>query len=479
MDFVYQALSVGLVFGLTYLFFTLIGRRSDQLLLTRDKGLEWRQFVTGKFGSVLTIANLFSTVTSLATVYLFFIGSSKLFGYWAFACCVSIVLGGVVTNYFTNRIRLLPRPKVVLASPSQSGAVVASLFWNEDAASKAVSVLVRRVSLLAIAGVIWLEFALFGDITARVMGGGTFYAAVVVWIACFFVVAFTLQFGLRGFVMADLLHSGIIVIGVLMFLLGTLFLYTQSPTLSVSSVLAPIIDTKSLLLFVVHVFIANALLGMMSESHWLRMWVFENKEVQQQVPAQMGTGVVWAALIVVGLIGSSITGKVDTENVGLLLSSLKEVSPVFVMAFWLGGTAALFSTADSQIYGFRLVFSFDTNKGEIPGGSVSVKHPLAVSIGAATLAAAVYLGVRTFAIPFDKIVFVLLPLTLNLLPAFLQLAFGRRVTAMPILISLGGYLSLATAGFFMPEAQLAYSLAAAIVPVIVGATCMVFQKREG
>lgn len=121
MDFVYQALSIGLVIGLTYLFFALIGRRSDQILLTRDKGLSWRHFVTGNFGSVLTIANLFSTVTSLATVYLFFIGSSKLFGYWTLIACISIVLGGHVTNYFTKRIASLPRPKKVLALPSQSG----------------------------------------------------------------------------------------------------------------------------------------------------------------------------------------------------------------------------------------------------------------------------------------------------------------------------------------------------------------------
>lgn len=355
---------------------------------------------------------------------------------------------------------------------------MASLFWDTDANAKTVSALVRTVSLLSIAGVVWLEFALYGDITAHVMGGGVFYAAAVVWIACFIVVAFTLHFGLRGFVMADLLHSGIIVLGILMFLGGTLLIYAQSPTLKAGDVLAPMLEPQSLLLFALHVLIANSLLGMMSESHWLRMWIFEKKEVQQQIPAQLGTALIWAALIVVGLIGSSITGKVDTENVALLLSRLKDLSPVYVLAFWLGGTAALFSTADSQIYGFRLVFAFNTNKGDIPEGSVAVKYPTAISVAIATLSACIYFGVRSFAIPFDKIVFVLLPLTLNLLPAFLQLAFGRRVSAGPILISLAGYLSLAIAGFLTPEAKLAYSLAAAIVPLLVGATCLAFQKKE-
>lgn len=214
VDLVLQLIGVGTVFGFTYVFFTLLGQRKDTLLVTKTEGAQWSRLVSGKFGSALTIANIFSTVTSLATVYLFFIGSSKLFGLWTLVCCLSIVVGGVVTNYFTSRIRSLDRPRAILNSPTQSGAVVASLFWAPDNEAKRVSTLVKYLSLFAISSIVWLEFALFGDITVRIIGGTAYQAALFVGLAAFSVVWFTMRFGLRGFVMADLLHSGIVIAGV-------------------------------------------------------------------------------------------------------------------------------------------------------------------------------------------------------------------------------------------------------------------------
>jgi hypothetical protein len=368
LDIVYQFIGIGTVFGLTYVFFTLLGQRRENLLVTRDEGSQWSRFVSGKFGATLTIANIFATVTSLATVYLFFIGSSKLFGLWTLVCCASIVLGAAVTNYFTNRIRQLDRTKAILASPTQSGAVVASLFWRDTGQAKLICGLVRYLSLFAIGSIVWLEFALFGDITAKVLGQSTARATTIVGMATFAIVWFTLRYGLRGFVMADLLHSGIVVGGIVVFLLGTIYLRIAEGIPDIKTVIAPIVPSNVLVLFVLHVLVANAFLTLVSESHWLRLWVFSDNEVKQQVPAQIGTAIVWAALIVVGLLASSMTGAVDTENVAKLLARLKDLSPFFVMAFWVGGTAALFSTADAQIYAFRLVLAFDTHAGPLLSG---------------------------------------------------------------------------------------------------------------
>ena len=80
-------------------------------------------------------------------------------------------------------------------------------------------------------------------------------------------------------------------------------------------------------------------------------------------------------------------------------------------------------------------------------------------------------------IPFDKIVFVLLPITLNLLPAFAQLSFGRAVRLWPILVSLLIYIVLATVGFFTPENQLAATLTAALAPVVIAVIALARSGR--
>ena len=55
-------------------------------------------------------------------------GAAGIFGWWILACCISLLVGGFVTNTITNKIISLPRPKEVISNESQSGAVVASLF---------------------------------------------------------------------------------------------------------------------------------------------------------------------------------------------------------------------------------------------------------------------------------------------------------------------------------------------------------------
>jgi hypothetical protein len=473
LDIVYQFIGIGTVFGLTYIFFTLLGQRGESLLVTREEGSQWNKLVSGKFGGTLTVANIFATVTSLATVYLFFIGSSKLFGLWTLVCCFSIVLGATVTNYFTSRIRKLDRTKAILASPTQSGAVVASLFWQNTEQAKLICSLVRYLSLFAIGSIVWLEFALFGDITSKVLGQTTAHATTIVGTATFAVVWFTLRYGLRGFVMADLLHSGIVVGGVIAFLFGTIYLSKAQGIPDLKTVVAPMVPPSVLILFVLHVLVANAFLTLVSESHWLRLWVFSDNEVRQQLPAQMGTAIIWAALIIVGLLASSMTGAVDTDNVAKLLAKLKELSPFFVMAFWLGGTAALFSTSDAQIYAFRLVLAFDTRAGRIPDSHIPAKHPLLIALAVAILSAGIYLAVRTGDVPFDKIVFVLLPITLNLLPAFAQLAYNQSVQLWPLLLSLAVYVTLSIVGFAMPA-----TLAAALTPVLVAGLALALGRKQ-
>ncbi len=94
------------------------------------------------------------------------------------------------------------------------------------------------------------------------------------------------------------------------------------------------------------------------------------------------------------------------------------------------------------------------------------------------MAAAIYLTVRAGDVPFDKIVFVLLPITLNLLPAFVQLAYHQNVQLWPMLFSLAVYVTLSAVGFTMPENQLAATLAAALTPVVMAGLALALGRKK-
>jgi len=471
MFIILQVVSVAAVFALTYLFFTMIGQRRVGLLFRRTEVDQWQRGLGERLGHVLTVANIFATVTSLATVYAFFIGSSKLFGGWTFLCCITIVLGGIVSNFFSSRIRNRPRTRAILDSEDQSGAVVASLFWSEKTNNQSLSSAVKTISLINISAIIWLEFSIFGDITGRIVGANLLTSTFIVWSIAFGVFWFTLGFGLRGFVAADLLHSSLIVISVLMIAGGTLALLASAPwsTSAIKSALKPLSEVPATIIFFVHLMIVNGFIVLTSEAHWLRMWVFSTKELTMQVRAQMLTASIWAILILVGLVASQLTGAIDTANVSGLLGHLSDVSPIFLIAFWVGATAALFSTADSQIYCFRLVRSFSCKTGRISEVGAA-KPSFVVALGGSILTAGVYYCVRRIGVPFDKIVFVLLPLTLNFVPALVLLAFGREIPRGLVYFSAAGYLGIAILGFIADQTDMTYSLAAATVPI--AATCL-------
>ena len=201
-------LAVIAVMVATYLMFRVIGTRRRTLLLTAQEKAKWDSTVVPRIGGPLVIASLVGTLTSLATAYLFFIGTSKIFGFWILICPIAIFLGAFVTNRVTSRILGNDNLRSRITGSSQQSGVIARLFWSDDPTDIRISRLVKWISIASITGIIWLEFALFSDVFGALLKiESLFIRALICGIATLVVTDFTLRFGLRGFIFADAFHA--------------------------------------------------------------------------------------------------------------------------------------------------------------------------------------------------------------------------------------------------------------------------------
>jgi hypothetical protein len=111
----------------------------------------------------------------------------------------------------------------------------------------------------------------------------------------------------------------------------------------------------------------NSFLVLVTQPHWLRVWMFGEKEIRLQVRSLSIACLIWLFLVVTGgltaVMLSDVTDNTElnraTNVVLAFLRRLDEISPLFAVAFWIAGMAALFSIARNQIYSFFLIKYFD------------------------------------------------------------------------------------------------------------------------
>lgn len=482
MSEVIQVLAIIGMFFLSYVGLRAFGKPTTKLLFEAEEKRQWNTFLQSDFGSWLTGTNIVGTLTSFATVLVFFLGNAKVFGLWVLVCSVSIWLGGYFTNFFTNKILSLTRVKTLLASSEQTGGVLASLCWSDSSAGRNSSLWVKYISLANITAVIWLEFALFSDIGGEIFGlTDLWIKTVVIAIASFAVIFFVLRYGIRGFTFTDIFQTPVIALSVILIVGGSLWLAKDASISFSSGFSQPIVDSKTIVLFVIHVLFLNAFLVLATEPHWLRLWVFQKKETDTQIASTLSTAIIWAVLVGIGLIASALAqGGAGTTVIVNLVNQLTELSLVFVVAFWFAAVSALFTTSDAQTYSWLIVKNFNTNAGKLEETNLSAIKPFSYALLASIVFAVIYYAVRTYSIPFEKLVFLIIPFSLNTLPAITQLAFKKQPTPAPMIISVVLFVILGAGGFLQPNNELMWTLSAALAPVIIAIFSPFFgQKLEG
>jgi hypothetical protein len=217
-----ELLAMTTVIAVTYLFVQILGPRPQNVLLSQAERARWSGQLAGKTGAWLYICNVAATLTSLATVYVFFIGTSQLFGAYIFVCVISIFLGSYVTTTVTRKLVLNKSFSARLESPDASAAVIASLFWSPQSTREAYAI--KYITELAIFCILWLEFATLAHLFVALFGIESAYLKYsIMFIAVFFTFDFTIRNGLRGFLFSDLLLFPVIGVGVFFLVGGTLY----------------------------------------------------------------------------------------------------------------------------------------------------------------------------------------------------------------------------------------------------------------
>jgi len=107
-----------------------------------------------------------------------------------------------------------------VASSDQSRAVLLTLLDGTNESIRSASV-VRVVALTNILAILWLEFSAFADVSSKlIISESILWGAMFLYGCAFAVLYFTLRFGLRGFLFADLFHGPIMIIGIVTLLIG-------------------------------------------------------------------------------------------------------------------------------------------------------------------------------------------------------------------------------------------------------------------
>jgi hypothetical protein len=481
MNVAVQLFAIAITFGLTYIFFGMIGSQRRHLFFSRNEKLSWDANIRGNLGTWLVIASISGTLTSFAT-YLFFVGTTKVFGWFALATAITVLLSPSLTIPISNAIKRRRRVADLLAGNQQAAAVIANILWTDTANGHTLSRLVKYISITVIGSIVWLEFTAFTDLTLWLNGLSADDGANVGWIRfflvftmSFLVIFFVLRFGIRGFVFADLLHAPLIGFTALALAVSALWILSSGVGLRALPTLgAPLMADEfagipygQAILFVGHVLVLNMCQIICSEHHWFRLWLLRDREITRQAFGTTATAILWLIMIPVGFVAFHLSGQPGEAAVAALVTQLGNMSLALVFIFWLGATAALFSTADMQVYAILLVSRFDPRTAQFKDFEIRRWWPFVAALLASLLFASAYVFVRWMGVPLEKLILVIVPSGTVLLPAFVQYARGREPQAWTVAASAIGYWIVAVYGFFTPESSYWATLSAVFIPAIV------------
>lgn len=479
MNSILFLIAVGLTVFITFIFFRLFGMRSNNIFISAIEKKSWDSNISGLLKRLLTTTSIFGTVTSLATL-LFLAGSTKLFGIFAFATGITFAFSSLITNPITKKLLKDKNVKKRYEDNEQVGGVIASLFWDESEKGKQLASWVKYISIFATFSIIWLEVSLFSNFSsaylkAESIWSKTFIASITFLIIFYFVI----QYGLRGFVFADLFHAPVIIItGIALIVILCIMLSNGNYTLSLNTISIPVLTWSMSIVFGFHVLVLNLFQIICTEPHWFRLWLFKNVEITSQAKGVIGTGIVWILFLFIGFSTFAITGQIGEPAIGALLNKISLSNPLFLFLFWVAAAGALFSTVDTQLYSIMLVSKYNVAKGTLPITTKRFQNPLLVVVLFTLAFGFIYFLVKYFSLEFEKLLLVIVPFSIVLLPLFIEKSTGRSPKISTLVVSLSGYVIIAGAGFFLDRINFFATLSAIFFPVLISIIVLLFKKDK-
>jgi len=473
-----ELVAIGAVFVTTYLLLMILGPRPGNIFVSIEERQRWSGMLASNFGAFVYLSNVVATLTSLATVYVFFIGTTQLFGYYILVSLVSILIAGPVTLRFTRRLAETRLFSARFVDSEAATAAITSLFWSPE--TRKVSLILQLLAQVAILCILWLEFATLAKLLAGLLGFDTpYWQTIVMFLSVLFVFDFIFRNGLRGFLFADLLHFPLIAIGVVLFLGGTMYVAVSSGGFSLEPFTRPPkLPEAYCIIFVVATLFLNSFLLITSEPHWLRVWTMRDR-VQSATMMSLATAMaVWTFLIIAGFLIVTITQRIGLDAVVDAVKELKTYSIVWSIAFWVSVVAAIFSTADTQLYSFLVLSAFDSKTGKLHPAPRFIRVPFLSALVVAVAFSVIFWLIEISRFPFEPIVFFVFPIFLCSVPAFVELLWTDHVRAAPMLVSIGLYLCCGLAMILLPAYSFPLSLAAPLMPALVSLAVLVLPRTK-
>src|SRR5437773_266423 len=253
-----QLSTILLMTGITFVLLLAFGPARRTLLYSKEEKQQWDEMIGNRVGSWLATTNIIGTLTSFATVYIFFIQRSRQFGWLLLVSLATLWCGAFVTNWFTRHVCSRQRFRRLLGSNEQIGGVVATIFWADDPDAKRTSQLVKWISLLNIGGFIWLDFEVFANVARDLIGLKSARETVALLLfTCGGILYFTLRYGIRGFVFVDIFQVPMIALGASIFLFGCVVALVNHPRPLPPTLLTPSLPASASVIFIIHVVILN------------------------------------------------------------------------------------------------------------------------------------------------------------------------------------------------------------------------------
>lgn len=457
----------------TWSFFVSLGSRTGGLLPTRVDRDAWLASQNPEVVKLQNVAAIAGTLTSFGTVFIFYLGYSKTYGIFVLATLLALYLSHYVTNWVTRRILSQDHLRIRSTEADQAGAAIARMFWSTESVDQHITRIVQVISLMSVLGIVWLEFSLLTKYLWLITLQTLPVALGFMFLLSFGVVWFTLRYGVRGFVFADLIQVPILGLSFIILCATTVWLWSHSTNTlspwSIADLMQPVwwgqSERYSLIpLFVVHVFALNLFLPLVLETHWLRLWAFKETEITMQRAGLTATVLLAIPLIIAGtLVYYLSNGTTGQGAVIIFVDSITRLSPVFGFVFWVAALAALFSTADTHIYAALVLSRFNARTGEMSQGR---RSPFILALFSSVLFVIFYALVEINEIRFDKIMFVVVPSALILLPPIIELARGAKPSVFKLYAAALGYWGASIYGLVSPSREFEANLIAALVPVI-------------
>lgn len=481
MNTILFLIATGLTVFITFIFFGLFGSRSNNIFITAQEKQSWDEKLSGIVKKLLTTTNIFGAVTSLATL-LFLTGSAKLFGIFAFATGITFAFSSMITNPITNKFLEDKNIKKRYDDNEQVGGVIASLFWDDTKHGKQLAAIIKYISIFATFAIIWLEVSLFSNFSSAYLHIDSINSKTIIATITFFIIFyFLIQYGLRGFVFADLFHTPVIVLMGVVLIVILLFMFFQGDyTLNFQTFLIPVLPWGMGAIFCFHVLVLNLFQVICTEPHWYRLWLFKNVEITSQSQGVIGTGLVWIFFLFVGFSTFAITGQFGQQGIEILLSKFSVSNPYFIFFFWMAAAGALFSTVDAQLYSILLISRYKVSNGTLPITSKRFNNPFVVAVSFSVAFGIFYFLATKYKdlFPFEKILFVIVPFSTVLLPLFIQKYTDRVPKLKTLLTSIFGFITVAAIGFCLPQSNYDFTLSAIFFPALVSIIIVLTPKKQ-